>query len=421
MSAVVVNHDNPANTTPTSLTPPRIVYGGSEASTSDTLTVGFAAPSPAPTMITWSVTGPPGGTYTPPAPSATADPWHVGSVLPVPGLYTFSANPSFADGSTRTGSILIEVGIRTDDVIVVGWINPAGVTLPSIIGLQNWVSINLPPEGPVDDVLTQVFCTRILLQLSQFRRSPFGLTFNDNDRTYLIYWLFKYSGNPDPSTVIPGGDLRDPTNTMISNSKVAAYQAVLTNYKLFNRLQVRFRTWATEFNGARVVLQQAVGIGTTHSPISPPPATLLFPGQAGPANSKYTAFVGGPVDHVSLINDGSPTKAGINAYNDLSGNLASPVLWENIGSEILFTWNGGTAPTTKVQPYPTYYVYRNGTLVSTFAQAPSPLANFAVNPYPFGTVTSGTPPNTVPGGRNGDATSPADLTARIPPSGYTLG
>ena len=60
--------------------------------------------------------------------------------------------------------------------------------------------------------------------------------------------------------------------------------------------------------------------------------------------------------------------------------------------------------------YSPHYVYVNGSLSApttagglSLLQALTPLGNFTANPYPFG-----------PGGRGGDAGSPADPGARIP-------
>ena len=99
--------------------------------------------------------------------------------------------------------------------------------------------------------------------------------------------------------------------------------------------------------------------------------------------------------------------------------VAQPKLWENIGSKISFWVQNGVAPVITVQPYPTYYAYRNGVQVNVYPQAATPAAHFYPNPYPFGTVPCPTPFGNVPGGRCGDAASPADASARVPPSGYT--
>jgi len=120
-----------------------------------------------------------------------------------------------------------------------------------------------------------------------------------------------------------------------------------------------------------------------------------------------------------MINDGSPDSGAIRAFNTLTGKDlppgSSPVFWENIGTKITFSVANGTAPGLVLQPYPTYYEYRNGTRVSTRPQAASPLGNFAPNPYPFGTVICIGLGGITPGGRCGDASSAAAGSARVPP------
>ena len=77
-----------------------------------------------------------------------------------------------------------------------------------------------------------------------------------------------------------------------------------------------------------------------------------------------------------MINDGSPDSGAISAFNTLTGKAlppgSSPVFWENIGTKITFSVANGTAPGLVLQPYPTYYEYRNGIRVSTRPQAASP-------------------------------------------------
>jgi hypothetical protein len=80
---------------------------------------------------------------------------------------------------------------------------------------------------------------------------------------------------------------------------------------------------------------------------------------------------------VASINDGSPDCDAVKAFNTLTGeNVSNPVFWENIGTKITFWANGGPSPQLVLQPYPTYYEFRNGRLVNTYPQASTPRANF---------------------------------------------
>jgi hypothetical protein len=168
-------------------------------------------------------------------------------------------------------------------------------------------------------------------------------------------------------------------------------------------------------------------IGTTVNPCGAAMGFLaLFPGQIGARNGfQIPPPSGGPPNNsISIINDGSPDAGAIEAFNTLTGlDVAPAVFWESIGSRITFSAAGGTSALVTVQPYPTYYVYINGTQVSTTAQASNPINEFVsgnssgmMGPYPFGMVPCpgfGLLP-TVPGGRCGNAVLAPDPTARIP-------
>lgn len=156
---------------------------------------------------------------------------------------------------------------------------------------------------------------------------------------------------------------------------------------------------------------------------------ILLDPQVGPANG-----VIGPVpatDHISQCNDGSPDILGVRAFNTLMGlDVPNPLFWQNIGSKITFKC-GSAAPNFTYENYPTYYFYVNGIANGLNRQAKTPQGHFYTNPYPFGTYPSyGLPPQfpwgapviptlgpgfpTIPGGRNGVATTPGDASSSTP-------
>ena len=265
-----------------------------------------------------------------------------------------------------------------------------------------------------------------MLDLSENYTTPNFQTLTTTDRDYILKWMFKYAGNADPATVIPGGDFRNSSDSHIDEQKVSDFESTPTHYKLFNRLQIKYRADASGFIGSPDVLKASTGIGTTTSPLGGLPGGYLstVPGQAAALNGPPAVVspTASPQTRISLINDGSPDAAGIRALNTLNGkDLAAgvtPIFWENIGSQIRFTFDGGPAPSVIVQLYPTYHEYRNGKHVNTFVQAPTPADNFVQTPHPFGTVPCLGSGGITPGGRCGYATSPADASARIP--NYTV-
>jgi uncharacterized repeat protein (TIGR01451 family) len=430
ISALYIDRDNPAASALIPLAAGNPVYAGSQHSTTDTLQLSAAIASPPNAAIlayTWSVTGPGSQHYSAPMPS-TSPVWLVGDLFPQAGTLIFKVNVTFAGGGTAIGTRAIEVGIRTDDTIVVGWIDPTGITLP-VIGVSRTIqalytnppTLGLAADGALGIGALSEGLTSVSVPLPNGQRITVGLT--PADSKYILFWLFKFAANSDPLKALPGGDFWSSRTSSTNETTVANFVAVSTNYKLFNRFQVKYRVLPNVtdkfgqpvFNGAPVVLHQLTNVGTTQDPF-----TSVFPdaGQHGPADAK---IVPTGISKISLINDGSPAALPIRAFNALSAlGMGTGTFWENIGSRIVFAPASNTSPVVVSQPYPTYYVFQNGILVQTRPEAATPLGNFVPNPYPFGTVpcpASALVPGsrTVPGGRCGDGASPANPTARIPP------
>jgi hypothetical protein len=242
------------------------------------------------------------------------------------------------------------------------------------------------------------------------------------DRDYIIHWLFKFADNVDPGTMIPGGDFRDDANERVDESEVSQFTAALKGFKMFNRLQVTYRLKDGKFNGAPKVLKRSTFIGTTANPCG---SVLTFLAEFEGQKALLDGRLAPEADSISLVNDGSPDKDAIAAFNTLTGKDMppdrTPVFWEDIGSRVQFSVASGVAAEVTLQPYPTYYEYRNGHHVDTTAQAQTPLDNFNEAPHPFGTVVCDHSNfgGITPGGRCGDARLKADVSARIPPSRYT--
>ncbi len=412
IQASSINQDSPTNATWQTLAEGAPVYGGSEASTADNLRLTVQPGPGVVSNISWSASSLGGwASWSPPQFGPGATTWNVGDLLnPHPGEVMFEAYVWYTDGTEQCFNFKSEIGVRTDDVIVVGWIdgtnvplNPAGVTA-QIVAI-------MPPAGlPVPSSFD---CNTFVSDLYFNDNTPNGINpLTGLDRTYILNWLFKFADNANPSTVIPGGDFRNASDTFQDESEVSAFYGLKTNYKLFNRLQIKYLDGGVP----QVVRPPTTGIGDTTNPCGPWwPALAVYPGQSGDANGPPAIVLS---NRVTLINDGSPDAGAIRAFNTLTGNgvTGTPVFWENIGSKIQFWLNGATSGTITVQPYPTYYVYRNGKRVTTIPQAAQPIGNFVTNPYPFGTVECSTPlRGTTPGGRCGDAESPADSSARVPP------
>jgi hypothetical protein len=416
IKAEVIDHDVPTREEYAPLEKKLPAFAGSENSTSDFLKVKleFRDLANVPVRkITWSVKGPGASNYHPPTPSPTATTWDVGRLKSPAGKLTFFAVITFVNGSTFPTNREIDVGIRTDDIIALGWINPAAIDLP--VGAQSELIRIMPANGAVTH---RSECNGSIFDLSQNLSTPSFLTLSATDRIYILNWMFKYGANPDPNDVIAGQNFRDDSDRFIDNQKIANYLARETNYKLFNRLQVKFQIDKSGFKNTKILNYSPGAIGTTHNPCGTVLGQLsLFPGQRGPNNQAMR----NNKTEVSIINEGSPDAGAIRAFNTLMGKdlpaSQTPLFWENIGSAISFKLDHESINALiYVQNYPTYYIYVNGKLLpEKRVQAPEPSAHFYTNPYPFGTVPcSRLGGGTTPGGRCGDAESQPDASARVP-------
>ncbi len=473
LNAVCLNKDLPVNTTYQALPNPVVVYGGSVRSTSDELLLNAAnAPAVPGTTYNWYAYGPASSAAYP-----TTSTWNV-VVSSNPGLTTFVCIVQPPGGAAAiTKSLTVEVGIRTDDTILVGWIDRNGVPI-NPANVDAAILADLPPNG---GTLTNVAGTARLAALADNNDCLDYLTctmpYTQVDKDYILDWMFHFADNPDPTPVLTGlqtPDATDPSGRSTTPDlttyagymnfpKLADYMSDFHRFKLLNHFQVKYRvnpSNTSQFNGAPVILQRGAYIGATVNPTGVPPDlgptlnalaslppplnqpflaaaylnhTLLDP-QTGPANG-----IIGPVpatNHISQINDGSPEIPGIRAFNTLTAmDEQTPLFWQNIGSKITFKC-GATAPVPINENYPTYYLYQNGSLIlPVFKQAKTPNGHFYASPYPFGTdISYGLPPRgpgdiplipgipsfpSMNGGRNGIATAPPDdFSVAIPP--YTL-
>jgi len=404
-----------------------VVYGGSEPSTSDNLRL-MATPSDDDNVVNvvWSSQSLGGQATWSPAPTGpTALIWDLGDILnPTPGTVEFKVDIFYENGQRECGKFPIEIGVRTDNVIVIGWIDMNNVPLnPALVSPV--LTTDFPLAGP--PVPTGFVCDgcQLSLDLTQGKTLSCGANFfitapatppgNDADRKYMLHWLFKYGGNSNPALLIPGGDFRNGDDTHIDFMESETFfTSSPTGYKLFQEFQVKFQADGQGFKTAPVIIRSWTAIGLTTNPLAAcpglPPAV---PGQSGPNNTK----LGQTSQSVWQVNEGSPDVSPILSFNTLMGNAVSydPKFWESIGSRIRFRYDAGTDAEISLQVYPTYYIYYNGRYIETVSQLPDPQGAFTLYPYPFGAVPCTGIPVPHQQGRCGNATAPEDLTARIPP------
>ncbi|MCC7292174.1 MAG: hypothetical protein IT449_08965 [Phycisphaerales bacterium] len=397
-----IDQDDPTNTAWSGWADGTPIYGGSEPSTADNGRL-HIDPGSGVTNIEWSAEGEGTADFNAPPTGPEATEWNLGDLLyPQPGLITFKVTITYEDGSKLCGDFDSEIGVRTDDVIVVGWINESLVSV-NPVGVQFQVLHILPPLGP--PVPSALQCNDLALDLSLFDEDPNGMSLSPLDRLYILHWMFKYAPNPDPILVLGQRAFRTDEDSMIDYNKVQAYLLEETNYKLFNHFQTRYTLDQDQYK-AITVLRSTASVGTTKNPCGPIGNFLKeFPGQTGWKNG--FSEIRGNSTRIMLINDGSPDSGAVRMFNTLmgKGTLAwIPVYWEDIGSQIRFTCSSLTDPDRViVHNYPTYFEFRNGRLHDTTVQNPLPEAHFYAAPYPFGPIPCWSLPGSPAGGRCGNA------------------
>lgn len=401
------------------------LYGGSIDKTSDFLKLKAEIdPNAQATSYVWSVSGDASAPYTP----VNTQDWDVGQIQTTTGMLDVHVDVTFSDGQTGSADKQFEIGIRTDDINVLGWINENGVSLntsgvgsdvltyfnpsggdamstlqkglslgylgvlaaglpitPTVYeeaiaaGIPVIISLGGGPSAAAVVVLdeAEIFALELLLQ------NLFGINIllNPSERTYILNWQFRFAGN-DCSVGLC------PPDSFANN---AAVEDVLNNhrdeYKLFNRLQLKYRVDSGNFKGGNpdAILRRAAGIGVTHDPLF----GIAVSGVGGSINDVYAVKNSNAAHHV---NEGSPAKFAVSGFN----TLGNPLKWNDIGSRIVEGVAQNTGKQVFVQVYPTYNTYTNGNQNDPqIPQAPEPIQNFNTTPF-YGSSPSGTAPFVIP-------------------------
>jgi hypothetical protein len=312
--------------------------------------------------ISWFLTGPSSGAYSPPS-NIAARVWNLGDLKPQPGLHEFIVKLDFESGPSIEASRRLQIGIRADDIVVIGWIDPLRVPL-STTSVSTDVLLFLPENGEFDNLTQQVLTTSYLGTIAAGNdgrplavSSPLSLA----DKTYIINWMFKYAAN------------NPPPNSFANEQGLADYYNERGGYKLFNRLQIKYlvNIAGDRFEGLGPTINRSnIAVGVTSNPIW----GFGEAGRSGLHNGEVVIRNGNAMHQV---NDGTPGAAPVSAFN----TLAAPRAWNNIGSRIVQGVGLGTGKEVAVQVYPTYYIYKNLRKEREILQAPNPLDNFNEQPY----------------------------------------
>jgi len=234
-----------------------------------------------------------------------------------------------------------------------------------------------PENGQITSSIVQVATNTYVLILANgetTRPNDDGSgqsSINGDEKEYMLNWLFKYGSNPEPPT------------SFSDSSSLNSYRDVATNYKLYNRFQIKYVIDESGdiFESSTqpyVFPDSGVRIGSTIDPVN----QFIVPGEAGPNNGAQAITED---KYYHNVVDGTPDTAAVSAFN----TLMAPDLWNNIGCRITFGVEHGWDYEIVEQAYPTYTVYEkqsDGSFdkVDELDQAASPSAHFNSNPYPSG-------------------------------------
>jgi hypothetical protein len=345
--------------------------------------------------------------------------WKLGNPIDwKPGTYKIKCSVT-KDGNTIPLEFEQRVGVRTDDLVVVGWIDPQPIVL-NTAGVQTGLFSILPTGGlsAASGDNAKIKAALLVKHISEVGvGSSFQIdlgpimdgtdftAFTAADKTYALRWMFKYGSNsapePDFSEAAPPGLVSAGIQTVFKQSELDDFVAKesLANFKLINHYQVKYLTAADgKFDPSTVTYppnKKQVWIGSTKDPshlntISGlidwailvgagfegyPRATGIFPGDPGPNNWARTDTA----TETKLCNEGSPDAKAMAAFTNLAGTPAVFHIWSSISffpdisyySETISPSTGvsltrAPKPTqfyqgrTNTQIYPTYWIYING-------------------------------------------------------------
>jgi hypothetical protein len=429
-----VDRDDPAKTWPTtgepqSLPAGQAIYSGKN--TGDLVSWSLPSGALSGSTFTWTAER-----KTPESPAVTITgvtgvdktEWKLTSPLDwKPGTYKIKCSIT-KDGTTIPLEFEQRVGVRTDDVVVVGWIDPQPIVL-NTAGVQSGLLSILPTgglssgSGDNEKIKAALLVKHISeigvgssfqIDLGPIMNGTDFTAFTAADKTYALRWMFKFGSNSAPPAdfandsppAIPG------VTSIMDQSELATFvtKESLSNFKLINHYQVKYLTDADgKFDPPTVTYppnKKQVWIGSTKDPshlhtisgaidwailvgagFEGYPSDGIFPGDPGPNNWVRTDTA----SETKLCNEGRPDAKAMAAFTNLAGTPAVFHIWSSISffpdvsyySETISPSTGASLtrapkPTqfyqgrANTQIYPTYWIYVNGELKARQLQNPDP-------------------------------------------------
>ena len=284
--------------------------------------------------VTVTAVGSPGpGTYT----WSTSDPTIAvvqsssdgTAVIQATGIGIATITVTFTCQSGATATATENVQVTTADIVMIGWVDGSGITLPSGASFLLRIDLNTP-----------LICNATLG--SWLLGIPVDL-FGPAEVNYANAFLLKNSANSQPpSTINPDAQL------------------AAGDFRLFNRLQASYSTSNGTISNFSAIHSNAV-VGTT-----PDPCGLIgnLAGEAHPANGSNGVTSSGT--GVYQLAEGRLGPKG-QAVNKTINGTTTPWIWSVIRFDA-----SGNPDTSDHSIFPTFYVYQDGSLIATYPQsAPS--------------------------------------------------
>ena len=293
------------------------------------------------------------------------------------------------------------VGIRTDDELAIGYINPERIHLPADAGRD--IVERFRPNGTCQNPADRFF--EIYAISGGDRKSLDALTLGD--RHYLLNWLFKFAQPEGARSALVRSDgqvfaTKRGDGTWIANEayirNFGTSSDKRSNYKMLNHFQVKFLLAPVNRGfGSVWAVEQQTQRGMTTNPINFGPSTI--DSQSGPADSRNGMLVF--PDRVTSIADVSPDPPAVSLFNYIESGYSNtacdrtpppmpPKLWTDVGCAITFRWDGGTQGSYISTSFPTFLYYRNGVYLQEGPQLAEPRDYFVTTPpWPFGRSETG--------------------------------
>ena len=242
------------------------------------------------------------------------------------GVGTATITVTFTCQSGATATATVDVKVSTADIVVIGWVNSSAITLPGGASFLLRIDINTP-----------LICSALLLDWVV--GLPTDL-FGQAEVDYANAFLLIHSGNAQPpSTINPDAQL------------------AAGDFRLFNRLQATYSASGGTISNFSAIHSSAQ-VGTT-----PDPCGLVgnASGQAHPSNGSNGVTSSGT--GVYQLAEGRLGTLGQRVNQTING-ITTPWIWSVIRFDA-----SGNPDTSDHAIFPTYYVYQDGSLITTYPQS----------------------------------------------------